>query len=117
MHEVGIAEAFVRAALEVAEAYGGRAVERIHIHIGRLQKVAPEALRFAFETVTHGTLAQGAALTWEEIAPRVRCGRCATVFQPEEEPLWSCPACGAATGGEVLAGEELLLAQVILHGD
>ena len=117
MHEVGIAEAFLQAALEVAEAHDRRPVERIHVHLGRLRKIVPEALLFAFDTLTKGTLAQGAALTWEEIAPQVRCSRCDTVFQPEDEQFWPCPICRATTRGEVLAGEDLLLAQVILHED
>lgn len=117
MHEVGIAEAILQATLEVAEAHGRRPVERIHVHIGCLRKVVPEALLFAFDALTKGTLAEGSALTWEEIAPRIRCGHCDTVFQPEDEALWACPLCHTATGAEVLAGEELLLARVILHKD
>ena len=111
MHEFSIAEALLQAALEVAETQGGLPVERVCVHIGRLRQVLPEALTFAFDALTTGTLAQGATLIWEEIPPRVRCHACQAIFQPEEDWFWTCPRCGVA-GGEVLEGDELVLQSV-----
>ncbi len=113
MHEFSIAEELLKATLEVAESHDRRAVERVRVHIGRLRQVVPDALTFAFDALTKGTLAEGAALVWEEVPTRVRCRQCETVFQPEEDWFWSCPSCGAA-GGEVLEGEELILESVTL---
>jgi len=114
MHEFSIAEALLQAVLEVAETQGGLPVERVCVHIGRLRQVRPEALIFAFDALTTGTLAQGATLVWEDIPPRVRCHACHTIFQPEEDWFWTCPRCGVA-GGEVLEGDELVLESVILQ--
>lgn len=113
MHEFSIAEALLQAALEVAESQGGLPIERVCVHIGHLRQVLPEALTFAFEALTTGTLAQGATLIWEDIPPRVRCRACQTIFQPEEDWFWTCPRCGGA-GGEVLKGDELVLESVVL---
>jgi hydrogenase nickel incorporation protein HypA/HybF len=114
MHEFSIAEALLQAALQVAEARGGRPIERVRVHIGRLRQVLPEALVFAFDALTVGTLAQGATLVWEEIPVRVRCQACQAVFQPQEDWFWTCSRCGAA-GGEVLEGDELVLQSVTLQ--
>ena len=114
MHEFGLAEPLLHAALEVAEQQGGLAVEQVCAQIGRLREVAPEALTFAFNALTKGTLAEGATLVWREIPPRVRCAQCSVAFEPADERIWICPSCGAA-GGELLAGNELVMERVVLR--
>ena len=113
MHEFSIAEALLEAALAVAESHHGQAVEGLHVRIGCLRQVVPEALLLAFDALTAGTLATGATLTWEEVPAQIRCRGCGTIFAPTEKWFWSCPAC-STPGGEVLAGEELVLERVIL---
>lgn len=114
MHEFGLAEPLLHAALEIAEQHGGLAIEQVCAQIGRLREVAPEALTFAFDALSKGTLAEGATLIWKEIAPRVRCAQCAMVFEPVDEHIWTCPTC-AVTGGELLAGNELVMERVVLR--
>jgi hydrogenase nickel incorporation protein HypA/HybF len=114
MHEFSLAEPLLKAALEVAEKQGGLAVEQVHAQIGRLRQVAPDALTFAFDSLKKGTAAEGATLIWNEISPSVRCAMCAVVFEPEDDRLWLCPSCGAV-GGELLAGNELIVERVILR--
>ena len=114
MHEYGLAETLLAVALEVAETHGGRPVEHLWVRLGRLRQVMPEALSFAFAAVAHGTLAEGATLHWEEVAPRVRCRGCDAIFAPEDQWFWTCPECGAADG-EVLAGEEVVVTRVTLR--
>lgn len=114
MHEFSLAEPLLKAALEVAENRGGLAVEQVCAQIGRLREVAPEALTFAFDALAKGTLAEGATLLWKDIPPRVRCAQCPAIFQPEDDRIWVCPSCGGA-GGELLAGNELVVERVILR--
>jgi hydrogenase nickel incorporation protein HypA/HybF len=114
MHEFSLAEPILKAALEVSERQGGLAIEQVCARIGRLRAVAPEALTFAFDSLKEGTAAQGALLVWGEIAPTVRCAPCAAVFEPEDDRIWLCPSCGAV-GGELLAGNELMVERVILR--
>jgi hydrogenase nickel incorporation protein HypA/HybF len=120
MHELSLVEALLQTVFAVTEAHGGAMVERLHLRIGRLRQVVPEALSFAFQALTPGTLAEGAIFTWDEVPACIRCKRCDTVFAPPEAWFWTCPACDAP-GGEVLAGEELVLESVTLreasHGD
>jgi hydrogenase nickel insertion protein HypA len=114
MHEYGLAEEILAVTLEVAETHGGQPVEHLWVRLGRLRQVMPEALSFAFTSLALGTLAEGATLHYEEIAPRVRCRSCAAVFTPEDQ-WWSiCPGCGASDG-EVIAGEEVVVTRVTLR--
>jgi hydrogenase nickel incorporation protein HypA/HybF len=113
MHEFSIAEALLEAALGVAQAHGSHPVEDVCVRIGRLRQVLPEALHFAFDALTPGTLAEGATLTWEEVPPRIRCQHCGIIFMPAEVWFWTCPDCGTS-GGEVIEGEELVLESVRL---
>jgi hydrogenase nickel incorporation protein HypA/HybF len=116
MHEFGIAEPLLQAALEGAKAHGALAIEQVHVRIGRLRRVVPEALNCAFATLAKGTLAEGAALVWEEIPPRVCCRACNANFQPEDDGGWVCPSCGAADG-ELLEGNEFVLLRLVLKKD
>ena len=47
-------------ALEQAQAAGAQRLLRVRLRIGALSGVVPEALTFAFEALTPGTLAEGA---------------------------------------------------------
>lgn len=114
MHEFGLAEPILRAALEVSERQGGLAVDEVRARIGRLRAAAPDALTMAFDSLKRGTAAEDAILSWEEIAPSVRCANCAGVYAPEDDRLWLCPSCDHA-GGELLAGNELIVERVILR--
>jgi hydrogenase nickel incorporation protein HypA/HybF len=114
MHEFGIAEPLLKAALEAAQAQGALPIQEVRVSIGRLRRVVPEALILAFQALTKGTAAQGAALVWEEVPPRVRCRACQAIFRPADDWLWICPDCAAADG-ELLEGNELVLHSVTLR--
>lgn len=113
MHEFTLAEALLRAALEVAKAHGNPSVEKVRVRWGRMRQVVPDLLAFAFQALAQGTPAEGATLEWEEEPIQVRCRQCQAVFEAEDW-FWACPRCGAP-GGEVLAGDEFLLESVVLR--
>lgn len=114
MHEFGIVEPLLRAALKAAAEQDGHAIQEVRVRIGRMRQVKPEALAVAFKALATGTAAEGASLVWEEITPCVRCQGCRTVFQPEDDWLWTCPQCNGS-GGELLQGNELVLERVVLQ--
>jgi hydrogenase nickel incorporation protein HypA/HybF len=113
VHEFGLAEPLLRAALELSARHGGLPIERVCARIGRLRAVAPDALLLAFDALKQGTAAQGATLDWIEVPPAVRCSACRTIFEPENN-VWVCSGCGGA-GGELLSGNELVMERVILR--
>jgi hydrogenase nickel incorporation protein HypA/HybF len=92
------------------EPYGPRSrAQRVTLQVGALRAVVPEAMRFCFEVVTHGTRAQDAVLDIEEVPLRTRCLHCGHEWQPEEVAFF-CPRCDGPV--EVLTGKELLLRTV-----
>jgi hydrogenase nickel incorporation protein HypA/HybF len=104
MHELSIAEAIVT----IAERHAaGRQVYRVSVKVGHLRQVVPDALRFAFQLLTDGTVLEGAELAIEEVPARVRCRGCGAQTRARGFPL-SCAEC-RGVDVEVCAGEELLV--------
>jgi hydrogenase nickel incorporation protein HypA/HybF len=65
MHEVGIAQEVLSIVLEQAENQKVSRIHRITLRVGDQSGVVPEALEFAFEVVTRGTMAEEAELVLE----------------------------------------------------
>lgn len=114
MHEFSIAEAIVRTSEEVLRANGGGKAEKVHLRIGELRQVVPDALTFAFDILKEDTLLADASLEWETVPAQVRCRSCGTEYHPRDV-FWECPSCGAI-GAEVVAGEELEILAITLAG-
>jgi hydrogenase nickel incorporation protein HypA/HybF len=115
MHEFSIAEAIVRATEQVVQANGGGRVEQIHLRIGELRQVVPDALLFAFDILKQDTPLSEACLQWETVPAQVRCKACGTDYHPKDV-FWECPSCGAV-GAEVVAGEEMEIVAITLRKD
>lgn len=101
MHELSITQSVVDA---VCERAAGRTVRSVKVQVGALTAVVPEAMRFCFELVVEGTVAQGARLDIEERPGAAHCRGCGAdiVFA---DLILLCP-CGSAdvavTGGREL---------------
>src|SRR3954470_8223580 len=104
MHELSIADAVVQIALSHAR---GRKVAKVEVKVGHLRQVVPDALAFAFDLVTTGTLAEGAELVVEEMPAAGRCRGCGEASTLAGFPL-RCEHCGGADL-ELLRGGELLV--------
>jgi hydrogenase nickel incorporation protein HypA/HybF len=110
MHEVGLMQQTLELALEAAKLQRASRVHRLTMRIGPLAGVVPDALRFAFEVVTHGTQAEGAALDVQVVAVVCWCSGCAMEFRPADL-IFACPNCGHLSS-EVRHGAELDLVSV-----
>jgi hydrogenase nickel incorporation protein HypA/HybF len=104
MHELSIAEAVVDIAIRHA---AGRRVRRVELKVGYLRQVVPDALEFAFELISAGTVLEGAELMIEAVPARGRCRQCDAVTAMTDFPL-QCRGCGGLDL-EIVAGEELLV--------
>lgn len=113
MHELGIAESALRAALAQMEAHGAGRIRSITLRIGRLAAVDPEALRFAFAAISPGSPAEGAELVIEQVETRVHCPHCNENFTTESPAFFRCPRCGEISG-ELRGGREIELARLEL---
>ncbi len=91
--------------------HGATRVSRIVLRIGTLAGVDQEALRFAYEALTPGSLADGAVLEIESVPARAYCASCHTEFGAGRGFIFECPQCHAFSG-EIRAGRELGIARL-----
>ena len=106
MHELAVIQAVVD---QVAERLGDQRITAIHLSVGRLSGVVPDALRFCFELTTSGTSMDGAELTIEEPVGEGHCRSCGRDFEIAQL-LVLCP-CGSADVA-VVGGDQLLIRSV-----
>jgi hydrogenase nickel incorporation protein HypA/HybF len=105
VHEFGITQEILRAVLETSERVGATRVNVVHITVGELTEVVPDALQFAWEHSTPGTLAEGATLDVTETPGRSRCLECGAEFEHDRFDR-HCNACGTFAT-QMIGGDEL----------
>ena len=108
MHEVSVMQSALDIAIDHAKQQNATRIHRINMRVGALSGVVPDALEFAFEVVTQGTLAEGAKLEIERIPALCYCPACRIEFEPKDV-IYACPQCGSLNV-EIRAGRELELA-------
>lgn len=110
MHEMSIAEGLVQLLEEQAVAQAFRRVNAVWLEIGPLAAVEVASLRFCFDAVTRGTLAEGARLTVLELPGLAWCLGCSRQV-PIRQRYDACPQCGShhlqVTQGDELRVKEL----------
>lgn len=110
MHEMSLAEGVLQLVEETAQRESARRVKLVILEIGRMSSVQPEALRFCFDAVTRGSIADGAALEIVDVPGSGWCMQCAATV-PMEERYGACPTCGShqvqPTGGTEMRVKEI----------
>jgi len=105
MHEVSLMKNLLGVVAGAAGREGGGPVRTIHLRIGELSGVNEDALRFAFDVLSRGTIAEGGTLECEIIPLAARCRECGAEFHPRDL-VFLCPSCGGADI-EVITGREM----------
>lgn len=105
MHEISLCEGIVRILEQEARRQKFHKINRVRLEVGALAIVEIEALRFGFDVVSHGTLAEGADLVIIEKPAAAWCLMCMqpVKIQQRYDP---CPRCGAYKL-QITAGEDL----------
>ncbi|MCW7541119.1 hydrogenase maturation nickel metallochaperone HypA [Aquabacterium sp. A7-Y] len=90
--------------------HGFQRAARVHVKLGALGHVAPEALRFCFDAAARGTPAEGACLDIHVVpgvgwCPNCQCG---VALNERHAP---CPRCGSGPL-RLEAGDELQLTEL-----
>ncbi|WP_327294705.1 MULTISPECIES: hydrogenase maturation nickel metallochaperone HypA [unclassified Streptomyces] len=101
MHELSITQSVVDMVCERAE---GRPVRTVSVRVGVLTAVVAESMRFCFDLITAGTVAEGARLEIDQPPGAARCRTCEQDFALPD-PVLLCP-CGSADV-EITSGREL----------
>ncbi|MFN7951677.1 MAG: hydrogenase maturation nickel metallochaperone HypA [bacterium] len=110
MHEYSLVQALLKRVAEEASQRHATAVHRVAVRIGPLAGVERALFATAFDVLSAGTVADGAALQIETERLGWRCTSCDAAI-PEGEVL-ACPACGwpvRLTGGDALTLERIEL--------
>jgi hydrogenase nickel incorporation protein HypA/HybF len=93
VHELSIACELIRLAEEAAVAEGASRILEIGVRIGERSGVVRDALEFAFESATLGTLAEGASLAVEDVPARLDCPVCGRPTAPAAPLTMRCSVC------------------------
>jgi hydrogenase nickel incorporation protein HypA/HybF len=114
MHELAIVEALLeQVGRELHRAGQSGRVKRLELAVGRLSGVHCHSLRFAFELLSPGTPAEGAALEISEPQAVCNCAGCGQ-RQQIDDLVVQCPACGS-TDIVIEEGRELMLQSIELE--
>ncbi len=105
MHEMSIAQSALDIILQESQNHKVNRVISVALKVGELSAVETESLRFCFELLTKGTLAEGARLDIERVEVTCRCQDCGSNFTVQDL-MFSCPSC-KSNRVEMLSGREL----------
>ncbi len=110
MHEMALCEGILQVLEGSAASQGYRRVKTVWLEIGQLAGVEQAALRFCFDAVTRGTVADSAALEIIDVPAQAWCMPCARQVNIEQR-FDACPDCGSyqlqVSGGEEMKIKEL----------
>lgn len=110
MHEVSLIESVVALVEAERRKQDFSRVCLIRLKLGVLGHAEPDALRFCFDAVTRGTIADGARLDIEIVPGKGWCSTCSRTM-PLEERFAACPLCGCAPL-LMTAGDELRVSEM-----
>lgn len=113
MHEMSLAEGVLGVVQDAVQAHQPCTVRTVRLQIGALAAIECEALRFAFDIVKRGSVADGAQLDIVQVPGTAWCMQCSRSV-PIEERGAPCPNCGGwqlqVTAGDEMRVQELELA-------
>ncbi len=94
MHEAAVAESILHTILEQSAQFSNARPVSARISCGQFNRLNDEAMRFAFDAISQGTLCQGMRLDIRCIPLQAQCRQCGTLFDFDiYRPV--CPTCTA----------------------
>ena len=110
MHELSLVESVVALVEDERRKQDFSRVRVIRLKVGALGHAEPEALRFCFDAVISGTIADGARLEIETVPGQGWCSVCCRTV-PLDERFAECPVCGNAQV-RMTAGDEICVSEM-----
>lgn len=105
MHEMSIAESIVGIVEAEAAKQNYARVKTVRVEIGPFAGIETEALKFSFDAVTRGSLAENARLEIIHVEARAWCLPCGRSV-PLTQRYSACPRCGSHQL-QMTSGEEM----------
>jgi hydrogenase nickel incorporation protein HypA/HybF len=113
MHELSITQTLLEQALFQAERAGAGEIVGIHLTIGDFSSFSPDSIRFYWEQISKGTLAEGANLTFQNEKGVLHCPECDLTI-PSKVLRAFCPRCGGSSL-EVMSGQDAFLTEIDIN--
>lgn len=111
MHEVSIAVAICDEVTQRAASAKAERIASVRIRAGELTSIVNDALLFAWEVVTEGTIAAGSTLEIERIPVEIGCPHCQSVQAPVAVNALVCSKCNSPAA-DIVRGRELEVVQM-----
>jgi len=103
---MSFAQSLLEGVLRIAEEKKAKKVKRVVVDIGELLMLNPEQLRFCYEVITRGTIAEGSELELNVVKPVIKCTLCGKEF---DTPFALCD-CGGIVSVE--GGKDAVIRKV-----
>ncbi len=110
MHEISLCENLRELIEDQAATQNFRQVTCIWLEVGPFSCVEPDALRFGFDAVMRGSVAEGAELQIDTPPGRGTCAACGASVEVTDR-FAACPECGLP-GLQIIGGNALRLARI-----
>lgn len=110
MHEFSIIQNVIEISTESIKDRGLTKVLNIKLIIGKMRQIVPEAMQFAFEASTKGTLLESSVLEMEFKSIKMRCKSCSAEFQVDDN-MYICETC-QGTDLSIIQGQELIIKSI-----
>jgi len=110
MHEMSLCEGVLQVLETEARRQGFSRVRQVWLEIGQLAGVETEAMRFCFDAVMKGSLADRARLNIVETPGQAWCMICAKTV-PVRQRFDACPDCGSHQL-QVTAGDQMKIKEL-----
>ena len=107
MHELNLTQTLFETTLRYAEK---RQVKQVNLLIGEFSDEREDSIRFYWDELAKGSLAQDAHLNFQHADAEMQCLACELVFHPADE-LVACPTCGSRHL-KLLSGDDVRLASI-----
>ena len=115
MHEMGIVQSIMDILVEQAKMHKATKIVGVALEFGALTAVQPDAVRFAFEVLSNGGMAEGARLDITIIPLKARCLECGKeTIMENYQPF--CPACSSAAIQIIEGRDELRIVSLEVDG-
>ncbi|MBN2126113.1 MAG: hydrogenase maturation nickel metallochaperone HypA [Deltaproteobacteria bacterium] len=110
MHEMSIAHSLIEIIRDEMGKNNAKILRSVHLKIGEMSSIVPEALSFCFEVMTADTELEGAMLVMDKVPLKGFCPLCDKEFGVAEYDF-TCPSCGC-TDTRMIAGQDLSLVEI-----
>ena len=110
MHEFSVIQNILDIVDDTIKENGLTKVTRVNLLIGRMRQIVPEAMQFAFEAATKGTLLETSELEMEFKSIIMKCNKCSDEFEVYDNRYF-CEKCQCADLS-IVHGQELIIKSI-----